>query len=1687
VKKHPRRRSPRASFGAGNRKSILRCELLEERLVYATDTFNVNGQLLAVDPSQYRPDDILVRFRDNIPESQLIGSQFEVGTLIGDPTGLIPGMRVVQLGAGVSVDAAVAAYSASPLVDYAQPDFRIHLESIPNDPLFNQQWDMHNTGQDGGTPGDDIGATAAWNLTTGTGNTVVAVIDTGVDYNHQDLYDNIWINQAEIPTSRKANLLDVDGDGRITFYDLNDPRNQGTGKITDINHDGRIDAADILAPMQKTGGVDNGLGGWADGISEHNDTAHIDDLVGWNFVANNNNPMDDHEHGTHVAGTISAMGNNGVGIAGIDWNVRIMAVKILDSTGNGAASDVIRGLNYAVANGAMISNNSYGGDPFSQALLDALNNARAAGHIYVAAAGNGNFLGIGQNNDQTPFYPASYNLDNVVAVAATDSNDQLATFSNYGAKSVDLAAPGVNILSTLPNNSYGFLDGTSMATPHVTGALALVRDLHPTWTYTQVINQVLNNVDPLPSLQGKVVTGGRLDLAKAILPPPVIDLNWTGGSLTGPTATDWWNSFTVNRTYNISGEAAKNDFAISYYASTDTIFGNGDDVLLGTETINTAAGKTLGTHSGTSPALQITSNGTFRLFAKLDSGGSVFETNENNNVLMAGQSIVVNGPIVVDNAQPAYSETGTGWQDWGAGYGGGLRYHAAGTGANTANWQVNGLAAGYYDIQATWNPDANHASNAKFNIYDGTTLVQTVQVSQVPAPSGPSVGGVAFQSLGIVQITSGTLKVVLSDAANGYVVADAIRYVPLPPPTVDLNWSGGGITGPATTDYLSSFTVSRNYTVSGTPATNDFAISYYASSDTTFGNAVDNLLGTETITAAGDKSVGNHSGTSPNLQITTRGVYYLFAKVDSAAAILETNEANNVAQAPQAISVSGPVIVDNGTSGYGEGGTGWLDWAAGYGGGLRYHAAGSGANTASWQTSGLAAGYYQVQATWTADGNHATNAPFSIYDGATLLQTVPVNQAPAPSGTSVGGVTFQTITTVQVTSGTLRVVLSDAGNGYVVADAVRIVPLPPPTVDLNWSGGGITGPASTDFQSTFTVSRTYTVAGDVPSANFNIAYYASTDATFGNSDDVLIGTETISAAADKTIGNHSGTSSNLQITTGGVFYLFAKVDSAAAILETNESNNVAQAPQTITVAGPFIVDNGQSGYSETGSGWLDWGAGYGGSLRYHAAGTGANTATWQATGLGSGYYQVQATWNADGNHATNAPFSLYDGATFLQTVSVNQAPAPSGTNVGGVTFQTIATVQVTSGTLNVTLTDGGNGYVVADAVRIVPLPPPTVDLNWSGGGITGPTMTDFQSKFTVSRNYTISGTPATSDFAISYYASNDAIFGNADDVLLGSETITAAADKSVGGHSGTSPSLQITTGGTYYLFAKLDSGAAVPETNENNNVAQAPQTVSVTGPVIVDNGQAGYSETGSGWLSWGAGYAGNLRYHSAGTGANTASWQASGLNAGNYQVQATWNADGNHASNATFSIYDGSTLLTTVQVDQRPAPSGTVVGGVAFQALATAPITSGTLRVVLSDAGNGYIVADAVRLVPVVNPTEVMRPRMISSPTTPIVQPIPFAFGGTFEAPTHPFEPVPRDSGKLVAPKTESPRTSTLVPSFCVIQAQTGWSSFAVDVSASQQTDSDEASFDSLDPSVIQQSLLRVGGIGSNIHAGKTK
>ena len=303
----------------------------------------------------------------------------------------------------------------------------------------------------------NIRAPAAWDTTTGDRDVVVAIIDTGIDRTHPDLQGNLWTNPGEIAN----NGVDDDGNG------------------------------------------------------------YVDDLYGWDFAYNDNDPSDGNNHGTHVAGTIGARGDNGLGVVGVNWQVKLVGLKFLNNSGSGSTSNAILALQYACDAGIRVSNNSWGGGGYSQALYDAIKAAKSTGHLFVAAAGNGGADGVGDNNDLTPFYPSSYNLDNLIAVASITSADARSSFSNYGAASVDLGAPGSSIYSTLPGGKYGTYSGTSMATPHVSGAVAMLMGLHPTWTYGQVRDAIRETARPLSALAGTTVTGGTLDLAAAVAYSPV--------------------------------------------------------------------------------------------------------------------------------------------------------------------------------------------------------------------------------------------------------------------------------------------------------------------------------------------------------------------------------------------------------------------------------------------------------------------------------------------------------------------------------------------------------------------------------------------------------------------------------------------------------------------------------------------------------------------------------------------------------------------------------------------------------------------------------------------------------------------------------------------------------------------------------------------------------------------------------------------------------------------------------------------------------------------------------------------------------------------------------------------------------------------------------------------------------------
>jgi subtilisin family serine protease len=498
----------------GHRPNRLCLESLEGRTLLSTTLGTIPINLIGISGTSSSTD-ILVQFKSSAPPAPL------VGTSIGQKLTLVPNLYEINLFGRETVTQALAAYRASGKIVFAEPDYRLHSSTVSGSSNIAQQWALQA-----------INAPQAWTVTEGSRSIVVAVNDTGVDYSNPDLYQNIWINQASIPASRLKNLVDVYHDGFISMADLNNPINQGPGKITDLNHNGYIDAGDLLQQMVlNANGQDTGLGGWVSPNALDPVDGLVGDLIGWNFSGNNDNPFDFNGHGTHVAGIIAGMGVNG-GTIGVAPNVQIMPIQFLDSTGGGTISQFIEGLDYSVAHGATISNNSWTGADTSQALTDAMNYAQANGMIFVAAAGN-----TSTSNDTSPVYPANLPQNNVVAVAATDSSGNLASFSNYGPQTVALAAPGVNILSTLPSGAYGSKSGTSMAAPIVAGVMALVWSAYPTWTYTQVINQVENTVTKVLSLSGKVTTGGIVNAAAAVgaslqsTPTTVVS-----SSASGPTA-----------------------------------------------------------------------------------------------------------------------------------------------------------------------------------------------------------------------------------------------------------------------------------------------------------------------------------------------------------------------------------------------------------------------------------------------------------------------------------------------------------------------------------------------------------------------------------------------------------------------------------------------------------------------------------------------------------------------------------------------------------------------------------------------------------------------------------------------------------------------------------------------------------------------------------------------------------------------------------------------------------------------------------------------------------------------------------------------------------------------------------------------------------------------------------------------
>jgi subtilisin family serine protease len=418
----------------------------------------------SVELAQYVQGELIVKFLDSASKATVAAAG---GQMIKSFAGGEGRVQHVKLNKGETVEAALERYRHNPAVEYAEPNYIYQLAAIPNDTQFTSLWGLRNTGQNvSGTVGTadvDIDAPEAWDITTGSSNVIIGVIDTGIAYNHPDLAANIWKNPGEIPNDR------IDNDG-------------------------------------------NGL---------------VDDVFGYDFNSGDSDPMDPLGHGTHVAGTIGAVGNNNSGVTGVMHKVKLMALKASDENGDLPTTDVLSAIDYAIQKGAHVINASFTFlGPCSKPLYDALSRANAKGVMVLAAAGNQT---LDSDKDGNRVFPAGYSvttscgaaLPNVISVAAINQTGAKAGFSNFGASSVQIAAPGAIINSTFAGtsnapNGYEFLSGTSQATPHVTGVVGLLLSVNPNLTVAQIRNAILNTGDVSSQLKGLVSTGRRLNAFNAL-------------------------------------------------------------------------------------------------------------------------------------------------------------------------------------------------------------------------------------------------------------------------------------------------------------------------------------------------------------------------------------------------------------------------------------------------------------------------------------------------------------------------------------------------------------------------------------------------------------------------------------------------------------------------------------------------------------------------------------------------------------------------------------------------------------------------------------------------------------------------------------------------------------------------------------------------------------------------------------------------------------------------------------------------------------------------------------------------------------------------------------------------------------------------------------------------------------------
>jgi len=938
--------------------------------------------------------------------------------------------------------------SARPDVLYAEPNFEVRALDSPNDPQYAQQWALKNVGQSSdsfaaGTPGADISAEGAWDVSTGNTAQVVGIVDTGIDYTHPDLQSNIW--------SAPAGFTVTVGGFPITCA-------AGTH--------------------------------------------------GFNAILLTCDPMDDFMHGTHVSGIIGAIGNNNVGVVGVNWTTQMMGLKFLNSQGSGYTSDAINAIEFAIqakalfapSNGAnvRILTNSWGGSGFSQALEDEIDRAASNDMLFVAAAGNSSV-----SIDTLPMYPASYNRPNMISVAATDNNDALASFSNYSVNSVHLGAPGVDVLSTLLGGTYGYLSGTSMATPHVTGAAALMLSVC-TLNTSSLKKNLLDNVDAIPALAGTTTTGGRLNVNHAVRscngPVGLSPVALTYGTvLAGKNSTARVVTLTNYQTavLNLSSVVTSGDFSQTNNCGTSLAPSAGCTI---TVTFNpTSSGNETG-------QLQV-----------FDDAPSSPQSASLSGTGMIAPDLIASAATSVTLTSPGSPITVTSTV---------LNQGSADAGAT--------IAGIYVSLTATKDKSATLAGSFNVPLLPAAKSFSTTATVTIPASLKP---GTYY----VLVCADDSNIVVEPDETNNCGASATPLQLQLP----DLAESAVSFGAPSNATLQITDTATDLGTV-GAPAS---VTQYYLSAGNWKSTSSRLLTGSRSIPslAAGANSAGSATVTVPS--DVTAGKYYVLACADDANLVPESNETNNCAASSTQLAV-GPDLIEGAVS----------SPSAFSGAGATLQANDTTTNQGAWAAGASFTQYYLSPYNSRTSASRVLSGARSISALAAGANSAGTASVTVPSDMAVGS--YYLLACADDT-----LIIAEANETNNCAASSTKLQVGPDLIETAVSTTAtLIGPSST-----LLVSDTAANQGGGNAAASLTQYYLSPYNSKTGASRLLSGSRSVPAlgVSATSAGNMAVTvPSDMAV---GSYYLLACADDTGIVPETNETNNCVAFATKLQV-GPDLVD-----------------------------------------------------------------------------------------------------------------------------------------------------------------------------------------------------------------------------------------------------------------------------------------------------------------------------------------------------------------------------------------------------------------------------------------------------------------------------------------------------------------------------------